>query len=201
MVATPQGTAGMIYSAYRQELGLVGGNYERGPNYDMRTWVRCANLVDEMSYDPAKFVRAQFEATSKNARRTLRPHHLFSNRQRAIRNYAKLVSGSGSVEKEQKPADHDALVRAHLASMESALSRLSRILVPDRFESIEDLLMEATMPFTAWFRVLSAACLTDKLAERYLEEARIQVTQDLPLRAMLEEDYVSGRYDTRRLLT
>lgn len=191
--------ANAIYAAYRLELGLAGGSYERGPNYDIRTWTRCANLVTEMDFDPEKFVQAQFAATSKSARKTLRPQHLFRSRDRAVKNYAKLIAGSGAVEEGQKQADPDARVRAHMASMESSLKRLTRLLVPQRFSAVEHLLMEVTMPFTAWFRVLVAPILTDELADRYLEEARLQVLQDLHLRSMIEDDNVAGRYDTRRL--
>lgn len=196
MAVEVDGTAYEVYKAYQQEIALAGGTYDRGPQADVRVWNKCANLLDETGLNPSKFMQAQFAAVPVRARRTLRPNNLFRSRKQVMANYAK----KWAVVTEDNEDQVTLSLISYLGAMESSLSRLSQQLVPSRFSSVEDLLMESTIPFDAWFRILAAPTLTRELIDRYLEEARLQVMQDITLRATLESRSVSTRYDTGRLL-
>jgi len=70
------------------------------------------------------------------------------------------------------------------SQIQSLVDRAGRM-VPSRYASINDLLMDIHQPFTAWFRILYPRELDKRLVDMYGNEARQEIFSDLVLKDFL----------------
>jgi len=177
METTPETEAVfLIYAAYKQNISVNGGTYDRPVFHDMAHWAKTARLVMKNNIDPVRFVNSQFMALPAHSRITLTPRMLHMPVGRVLNAYLSVAPD---------PCDYD----GGYAMMCGNLKRLARGACTE-----SSVLSNPNYPFSAWFRVVRSPELTDYLKECYMEAAETEYNGDMRLRQFLKKENLDGRF-------
>lgn len=167
----------LVYHAYKLNVELIGGHYDRDIVHDQKHWLKVAKLALANNMEPARFVNAQFIVLDDERKRAMSPRMLYTPVSKAISAYMATAPS---------PCNYRKVFDALAFSLQTLSSR--------RHVDIMTLIADPEQTYPPWFRILYPPVLTRELRDGYLEFAKSEISEDIHLQTFIKYEDKYGRF-------